>query len=142
MEPETEVKVVVETKQDESPPEGGVIESSEIVEEVKEIVEDVKKEDPINDNIILLIGEMKSKIENLEMIVQSQQELVQSQQLVIVDLQKEIATLTVVTAEKVAEEISEEEAITDTLPETEIIADEEIPADIQAQVIERGRFFI
>lgn len=142
MEPETEVKVVVETKQDESPPEGGVIESSEIVEEVKEIVDDVKKEDPINDNIILLIGEMKSKIENLEMIVQSQQELVQSQQLVIVDLQKEIATLTVVTAEKVAEEISEEEAITDTLPETEIIADEEIPADIQAQVIERGRFFI
>ena len=147
METESDKKIVI-------PPEGGetiVIMEPPIIPAVEpEIIEPEKLTQP-GESLLVLIGELKAKIEILEKLSEKveahesklhEHESIHSS--ILERLGKHSAQIEQ-EKEEVAEAVSEiEEAIElvegDTLPETPIV--EEVPEEIQEEVKKRNRFFV
>lgn len=125
MENEEVVKVEVEIPPSETP------ETEVIVIAPETEPEAIKEDEKLDKELIILIGELKGKIEHLEKTISKIEEHAN----VLSDHSNRITEL----EKKPEPEIIAEE-VTPELPEVEI--PEEIPEEIQAEVIRRNRFFL
>ena len=136
MEPETVVIIEGEKADDVVvPPAVEIIPDTK--QEIAEVIHEIKTDEKLDSELIVLLGELKAKVEGLESLlekVNSHDNRLAEHELAHADIHRRIDEMKpAAIVEPEPESVAELE---------EVAIEEEIPEEIQAEVIKRNRFFV